>query len=334
MNSPVTNGPAMNRPAMNGEGQQHTGFEPQRFGKVAVVMGGWSAEREVSLMSGQQIFESLHRSGVDVHPVDAGRDIASVLANGGFHRAFLILHGRGGEDGLVQAALELAGIPYTGTGVLGSALCMDKWRAKSVVALQGISTPEARLVANVEQAHSAFEQLGLPAVVKPTNEGSSIGVSIVRSADAIDDAFALASRYGPVMVETFLGGDEVTAGILGDQQLPLVTMTAASGFYDYNAKYIADDTQYVCPSALDADTTAEIQSAAMQIFGALDCRSWGRVDFKLDAAGKAQFIECNTAPGMTSHSLIPVAAQQAGISFDALCQQILAHTLAYEEMLS
>ena len=314
--------------------QQHGEFTPDRFGKVAVVMGGWSAEREVSLMSGQQIFESLHRSGVDAHPVDAGRDIASVLANGGFHRAFLILHGRGGEDGLVQAALELAGVPYTGTGVLGSALCMDKWRAKSVVSLQGIDTPEARLVDSADQALSAVEELGLPAVVKPTNEGSSIGVSIVRSADAIADAFVLASRYGPVMVEAFLSGDEITAGILGNRQLPLVTMTAASGFYDYNAKYIADDTQYVCPSALDAEVSDGIQKAALKIFNALDCRSWGRVDFKLDSDGKAKFIECNTAPGMTSHSLVPMAALEAGISFDALCLQILMHTLLAEESLS
>ena len=299
----------------------------QQFGKVAVVMGGWSAEREVSLMSGQEIFDSLSRAGVDAHPVDAGRDIASVLLSGGFDRAFLILHGRGGEDGHVQAALELAGIPYTGTGVLGSALCMDKWRAKSFVSLHGIATPDAKLVTTDKQAVDAVKEIGLPVVIKPTNEGSSIGVSIVTSQNAVGEAFEEAHRYGPVLIERFMSGAEVTATILDNVVLPLVSMKAAGDFYDYHAKYLAEDTEYVCPAVLDDEITQNIQAMAMTAFTALDCRGWGRVDFMLDEQGKPHFIECNTSPGMTSHSLVPIAAREAGLSFDALCLQILASTL-------
>lgn len=307
---------------------------PDTFGKVAVVMGGWAAEREVSLMSGQQVFESLSNAGVDAHPVDAGRDIAAVLSNGGFDRAFLILHGRGGEDGIVQAALELAGIPYTGTGVLGSALCMDKWRAKALVSLHGVATPDARLVTTPLEATVAVSEIGLPVVIKPTNEGSSIGVSIVRSADAIAEAFAQARRYGPVLVEQFMSGEEITVGIIGKQTLPLVSMKSAGEFYDYHAKYVADDTQYECPAKIDDSVTTLIQSMAMTAFTALDCSGWGRVDFMLDSEGRPKFIECNTAPGMTSHSLVPIAAQQLGLTLEALCLQILASTLVTDEAAS
>jgi len=231
------------------------------FGKVAVVMGGWSAEREVSLMSGQQVFNALSGAGVDAHPVDAGRDIASVLHSGGFDRAFLILHGRGGEDGHVQAALELAGIPYTGSGVLGSALCLDKWRAKAMVSLQGVKTPEATLATNIEAAIEAAEQIGFPVVLKPTNEGSSIGVSIVNDKAAVQQAFEQAYRYGPVIIERFMQGLEVTAAVLGRQVLPLVSMKAAGEFYDYHAKYVAEDTEYVCPAPLSKALTQQIPGA-------------------------------------------------------------------------
>jgi len=302
-------------------------LQSHHFGKVAVVMGGWSAERDVSLMSGQQVFDSLSEAGVDAHPVDAGRDIASVLHNGGFDRAFLILHGRGGEDGQVQAALELAGIPYTGTGVLGSALCMDKWRAKALVSLQGVATPQARKVSTLDEAIVAVEALGLPVVIKPTNEGSSIGVSIITSMDTFAAGFAEANRYGLVLIEQFMSGVEIAAAVVGDKALPLVTMKAASGFYDYDAKYMADDTDYVCPAKLSEKVTAKIQSMALSVFETLDCRSWARVDFMLDANGDPQFIECNTAPGMTSHSLVPMAALECGWSFEVLCLRILAETL-------
>lgn len=302
-------------------------IQPHHLGKVAVVMGGWSAEREVSLMSGQQVFESLSHAAVDAHAVDAGRDIATVLESGGFDRAFLILHGRGGEDGHVQAALELAGIPYTGTGVLGSALCMDKWRAKQLVSLHGVATPEARVVNNVDDARRAVEEIGRPVVIKPTNEGSSIGVSMLSRENDVASAFAEAHRYGPVLVEQYMSGDEVTAAIVGDKVLPLISMKAAGQFYDYHAKYFAEDTQYVCPAALDEATTSGIQQMAMSSYKALDCRGWARVDFMLDAKGEPYFIECNTAPGMTAHSLVPMAAKEAGMSFDALCLQILSETL-------
>ncbi len=303
----------------------------EQFGKVAVVMGGWSAEREVSLMSGQQIFDALSGAGVDAHPVDAGRDIVTVLTTGGFDRAFLILHGRGGEDGLVQAALELAGIPYTGTGVLGSALCMDKWRAKALVSLQGVSTPAAQLVNQLSDALAVVSELGLPVVIKPTSEGSSIGVSIVRDSSQVAPAFELASDYGSVLVEKFMSGAEVTAGIVNGHVLPLVSMRAAEGFYDYHAKYIAEDTEYVCPALLDINTTANIQTMALKVYNVLGCTGWARVDFMLDEHDVAHFIECNTAPGMTSHSLLPVAAKESGLDFGALCMQILATTLPEQD---
>jgi len=203
-------------------------FNPELFGKVAIVMGGWSAEREVSLMSGQQVFESLSSAGGDAHPMDAGRDIANALVEGGFDRAFLILHGRGGEDGTLQGALELAGIPYTGTGVLGSALCMDKWRAKALVKLAGVATPVAKLVATVEEAKAAADEITYPVVVKPTLEGSSIGVSIVESKDEIASAFSDANRYGPVLVEQKMVGLELAATVIGNSVLPLVSMVPAT----------------------------------------------------------------------------------------------------------
>ena len=297
------------------------------FGKVAVVMGGWSAERDVSLMSGKQVLSALQSAGVDAHGVDADRNIASQLTSNGFDRAFLVLHGRGGEDGVVQAALELAGIAYTGTGVLGSALCMDKWRAKSLAQHNDVSTPVANVVTNVAEAKAAATQFGLPVVIKPTNEGSSLGVSVVRETELIDRAFEQASEYGEVLVEQFMSGEEVTAAIVGDCALPLVSMKASGEFYDYHAKYFAQDTQYICPAHLDEATSSLIQDRALRVFKALGCKGWGRVDFMLDDRGQPQFIECNTAPGMTSHSLVPMAASQCGLSFESLCLLILADTL-------
>lgn len=307
-------------------------FNPQRFGKVAVVMGGWSAEREVSLMSGQQVFDSLTSAGVDAHAMDAGRDIANVLVEGGFDRAFLILHGRGGEDGTLQGALELAGIPYTGTGVLGSALCMDKWRAKGLASLAGVATPRAEIVFTIEDAKSAAETIGYPLVVKPTLEGSSIGVTILEDGQSLTQAFNEARRYGPVLVEQKMVGLELAATVIGNTVLPLVSMEPASGFYDYEAKYFAEDTTYQCPVDLPAQTINKINAMALQVFSALDCRTWARVDFMLDGDGQPHFIECNTAPGMTSHSLVPIAARQAGVDFETVCMQILSDTLSAEEL--
>ena len=307
-------------------------FNPERFGKVAVVMGGWSAEREVSLMSGQQVFDSLTSAGVDAHAVDAGRDIANVLTDGGFDRAFLILHGRGGEDGTLQGALELSGIPYTGTGVLGSALCMDKWRSKNLVSLADVTTPTARLVYTLGDAQTAAAGIGYPVVVKPTLEGSSIGVGMVDDDTQLESAFHEARRYGPVLVEQRMAGLEIAATVIGSTVLPLVSMIPASGFYDYQAKYFSDDTQYQCPVDLPANTQRSIQDMAIKVFGALGCRTWARVDFMLDGSGTPNFIECNTAPGMTSHSLVPIAAKQAGVDFETICLQILSDTLSAQEM--
>jgi len=302
-----------------------------QFGKVAVVMGGWSAERDVSLMSGQQVFEALVSAGVDAHAVDAGRDIASVLATGGFSRAFLILHGRGGEDGLVQAALELAGVTYTGTGVLGSALAMDKFRSKTMCRANGIPTAEAFLVTSASDAEVTAKKIGLPVVIKPTLEGSSIGVSMVNGSQSIEPAYLEAAKYGPVMVERRLMGREVTAAIVGDQALPLVSMKGAGEFYDYDAKYISDDTEYQCPAELNDELTEQIQQYALSAFQLLNCSGWGRVDFMLDESDNPYFIECNTAPGMTSHSLVPIAALECGVSFESLCMHILSETLLTTE---
>jgi len=309
------------------ESVRQQGLPPSVFGKVAVVMGGWSAERDVSLMSGQQIFDCLSSAGVSAHAVDAGRDIASVLLADGFDRAFLTLHGRGGEDGHVQGALELAGIPYTGSGVLGSALAMDKARAKELCRLHGIPTPDAERVFTLNEAVAAATRIGLPVVIKPVLEGSSIGVSIINGTQQIEPAFVEASRHGPVLVERRMSGREVTAAILGRQTLPLVSMRSAGEFYDYDAKYLADDTAYECPVKLPGDLASRIQNYALTAFDALGCSGWGRIDFMLDDADQPQFLECNTAPGMTSHSLVPMAAAEAGISFESLCLQILAMTL-------
>jgi D-alanine-D-alanine ligase len=307
-------------------------FKPEIFGKVAVVMGGWSAEREVSLMSGQQVFDSLTSAGVDAHAIDAGRDIANVLVAGGFDRAFLILHGRGGEDGTLQGALELAGVPYTGSGVLGSALCIDKWRAKGLVTLAGGTTPRAALVHTLEEARAAAENIAYPVVVKPTLEGSSIGVSMVNGSDQIEAAFHSARQYGPVLVEQRMTGMELAAAVIGTTALPLVSMIPANEFYDYDAKYFSEDTQYQCPVDLPDETIQKIQQMALLAFNALGCRSWARVDFMLDGNGEPHFIECNTAPGMTSHSLVPIAARQAGVPFTTLCLQILSDTLTVEDL--
>jgi len=257
---------------------------PSHFGKVAVVMGGWSAERDVSLMSGQQVFDTLLSLGIDAHAVDAGRDIASVLSEGEFDRAFLILHGRGGEDGHVQGALELAGIPYTGSGVLGSALCMDKWRSKQLCALNGIPTPEAKVVSTPDEATRAANSIGLPVVIKPTLEGSSIGVTMVNGDNQIIAAFHAAHRYGPVLVEKRMSGSEITAAIIADKALPLVSMKGSGEFYDYDAKYLADDTEYECPVDLPAALVERIQAYALEAFQVLGCRGWARVDFMLETA--------------------------------------------------
>lgn len=299
------------------------------FGKVGVLMGGRSAEREISLKSGAAVLAALRRQGVDAHAFDPAEQSLSELERAGFDRVFLVLHGRGGEDGSLQGALELMGIPYTGSGVMASALGMDKWRCKLLWQSAGLPVPAYRLL----DAHSDFDaierELGLPLFVKPAREGSSIGVSKVKTAGGLRAAYAAAARHDSlVLAERFVGGGEYTVAILGDgaraEALPVIRILPATEFYDYAAKYCRNDTRYLCPAGLSADQEARLRALGLQAFAVLGGRGWGRVDILLDAQGNPQLLEVNTAPGMTEHSLVPMAARAAGIDFDALCLRILA----------
>lgn len=294
------------------------------FGKVAVVMGGQSAEREVSLNSGSCVLAGLLEAGIDAHAVDADAQLIEKLKAEKFDRAFLILHGRGGEDGILQGALEYAGIPYTGSGVLASALAMDKLRTKQLCKAMSIPTPNWRRVMSATELELAAESMGLPLIVKPVLEGSSIGISKVEGVQGTAPAYVEAAKYGVVMAEQFVNGIEVTAGILQGEALPLVKMTPKRDFYDYEAKYGDAGTEYACPSGLDPELERNIQSLALAAFAAVGGSGWGRVDFIVDALGEAWLIEINTAPGMTERSLVPQAAEAAGLSFSELVVRILA----------
>ena len=296
------------------------------FGKVAVLMGGRSAEREVSLKSGSMVLAALRAKGVDAHAFDpAERSIDRLVAEH-FSRAFIALHGRFGEDGTVQGALELLGIPYTGSGVMASALAMDKWRTKLIWQSCGVSTPRSELLHADTDFAAVAERLGLPIMVKPASEGSSIGMSKVRTADALPGAFALASRYDALIIaEQFIEGVELTAGILGREALPLIRLETPHDFYDYDAKYLASDTRYIIPCGLPATAEKTIQTEALRAFDAVGCGGWGRVDAMLDKTGRPFFLEVNTSPGMTDHSLVPMAARHAGLSYEDLCVRILEH---------
>ena len=302
--------------------------DPARLGHVAVVYGGWSAEREVSLKSGTQVLAGLQRAGVDAVGVAAGRDILTVLAGGGFDRAFLILHGRGGEDGQIQGGLEIIGLPYTGSGVLGSALAMDKLRTKRFWAGSGFPTPHWRVLASVEDAEAAADSLGLPLMIKPALEGSSIGMTKVTAREQVAGAWREASAFGPVLAERFIDGPEITVALLGDTPLPAIRLETPRDFYDYQAKYESETTRYHLPSGLPEAQEQRCRELALASFEALGGSGWGRVDLMLDAVGEPWLIEANTAPGMTDHSLVPMAAAHAGIGFDDLVVRILAQTLA------
>ena len=294
----------------------------QGFGKVAVLLGGRSAEREVSLNSGGAVLAALRRQGVDAHAFDpAERPLHDLEV---FDRIFIALHGRYGEDGTLQGALELLGIPYTGSGVMASAVGMDKWRTKLLWQAAGIPTLEFELL-NADSDFAAIEaRLGLPLFVKPANEGSSIGISKVRQPGHLRAAYLQAAKYDPlVLAERFAGGGEYTVAILGDEALPVVRIVPAGEFYDYDAKYLRDDTRYLCPCGLPEAQEALIRAEALQAFRIIGGDGWGRVDFLLDEGGHHYFLEVNTSPGMTSHSLVPMAAQAAAISFDQLVLQIL-----------
>ena len=297
------------------------------FGKVAVLFGGVSAEREVSLKSGARVLEALQSQGIDAHAFDPATQNLNELAQ--FDRAFVILHGRHGEDGTIQGALELMRIPYTGSGVMASALAMDKWRTKLLWQAIALPVPEFVMLDAASDFAAVEKRLGLPLFVKPVSEGSSIGVSIVRRAGDLPVAYAQAAQHDSlVMAEQAVLGGEYTVVILGDgdarRALPIIKIEPATEFYDYDAKYLRDDTLYRCPCGLSSAQEAQLQTDALEAFRVLGCRGWGRVDFLLDTEGKAFFLEANTLPGMTDHSLVPMAARAAGISFEQLAMRILA----------
>jgi len=299
------------------------------YGKVVVLMGGHSAERDISLLSGQAVLQALQAAGVDAHGLDsASADFPQALAREHYDRAFIALHGRGGEDGVLQGMLETLGIPYTGSGVLGSALAMDKLRTKQVWQSAGIPTPAWRVLANAADMEAARAELRFPLIVKPAHEGSSIGISKVDSAAVLPDAWRAAARYDAVVIaEQWIEGAEYTAGILGDEVLPVIRLETPNVFYDYDAKYTAETTRYLLPCGLEAVREVRLQTLSLAAFQAVDASGWGRVDFMLDAAGQPWFIEVNTVPGLTDHSLVPMAARAAGTDFTRLACRILDTSL-------
>lgn len=301
----------------------------REFGKVAVLTGGQSSEREISLLSGAAVLAALRRRGIDAHAFDPAERPLEDLRRDSYQRAFIALHGRYGEDGTVQGALELLGIPYTGSGVLASALAMDKWRTKLIWQAVGVRTPRYVLLDEQTDFSGVVTQLGLPLIVKPVCEGSTIGLTKVTAASDLRGAYAMAAKYDRlVLAEEFIAGPELTAAILADTALPLVRIQPAVELYDYQAKYFSDDTKYFCPSGLPAAQERMIQEQALKAYRVLGCEGWGRVDVILDALGQPYFLEANTSPGMTNHSLVPMAAKQAGIEFDELVVSILNTTEA------
>jgi D-alanine-D-alanine ligase len=299
----------------------------QKFGKVAVLMGGWSAEREVSLQSGAAVLRALKEQNVDAHAVDVTRNIINDLH--GFDRAFNILHGRGGEDGVIQGMLDVMQIPYTGSGVLGSSLSMDKLLTKQLWQGINLPTPAYRVLTSEQDCHQAINTLGLPLMIKPVLEGSSIGMSKVQEAKDMLAAWQLAKQSGgTIIAEQFVHGEEYTVSILSGRALPIIRLQTRREFYDYQAKYADDtETKYYCPCGLDDSEERKFAQMMLRAFDAVQAKSWGRVDFMLDEKNQPWLIEVNTVPGMTSHSLVPMAAKQAGISFADLVVEILAETL-------
>ncbi len=296
-----------------------------QFGKVAVLMGGLSAEREISLLSGNAVLAALKEKGVDAHGVDVSKNIVSDLEKENYQRAFIVLHGRGGEDGTIQALLKLMSVPYTGSGVMASSLAMDKLKTKQIWLAMGLPTPDFCTLDSERSCVQALEKLSLPLIVKPVLEGSSIGMSKVESKDELIPAWKKARQCGgTVIAEHWVEGDEYTAAILDDQVLPMIKLKTTHKFYDYDAKYEAVDTQYICPCGLPEEQEAEFAALMTRAFNAVGASSWGRVDFMVDKNNQPWLIEVNTVPGMTDHSLVPMAAKQAGISFDELVLKILS----------
>ncbi|MEG6043521.1 D-alanine--D-alanine ligase [Enterobacter ludwigii] len=299
--------------------------------KIAVLSGGTSAEREVSLNSGAAVLAGLREGGVDAHLVDPKETDVTQLKAMGFDKVFIALHGRGGEDGTLQGLLELTGMPYTGSGVMASAISMDKLRSKLL--WQGAGLPVAPWVALMrrefemglsDSVNARIAELGLPVIVKPSREGSSVGMSKVEKAEDLSSALALAFQHDEeVLIEKWLSGPEFTVAMLGEEILPSIRIQPAGTFYDYEAKYLSDETQYFCPSGLEAQRETDLQSLVVKAWHVLGCRGWGRIDVMLDSDGQFYLLEANTSPGMTSHSLVPMAARQAGMSFSQLVVRIL-----------
>ena len=293
-------------------------------GKVAVLMGGPSAEREISLISGKAVLAALRSKGVDAHAFDPAEREIFELKRDGFARAFIALHGRFGEDGTVQGALEVMKIPYTGSGVMASALAMDKWRTKLVWTAAGIPTPKYVMARRDTDWDKVVARLKLPLIVKPAREGSTIGLTKVRSAKEAVPAYEMAAKFDElVVVEEFVAGQELTASVLGETALPLVRIEAPEGNYDYQNKYFTDDTKYYCPAGIRAEVEDEIRAVTLKSFRVLGCRGWGRADVMLRPDGTYSFLEMNTSPGMTGHSLVPMAAKAAGLAYPDLCVKIL-----------
>ncbi len=303
--------------------------QPSAFGRVAVLYGGASAEREVSLVSGAGVLGALQRLGVDAHGIDCGDDVLDRIGRGAFDRVFIALHGRGGEDGTIQGALDTLRIPYTGSGVLGSSLAMDKHRAKLVWRACGIPTPEFVMLDCERRLAGVGEALGWPLVVKPVHEGSTIGISKVHDDESLHRGWFEALRHDDqVIAEPFVSGSEYTAAILGDAEFPLIRLGTPNELYDYEAKYAEGaGTQYHCPCGLDEPVEAGFKRLARSAFDVLGASGWGRVDFICDGTGTPQFLDVNTAPGMTSHSLVPMAAQAVGVGYDDLVWRILETSL-------
>lgn len=303
---------------------------PRTFGKVAVLMGGWSAERAVSLRSGQAVLEALLRCGVDAHGIDVKKQtVLQDLENGEYDRAFIVLHGPGGEDGRIQAVLEILDMPYTGSDVLSSALGMDKLRSKMILEAAGLPTPDYMVLDDDTDPEYVVASLGLPLMVKPALEGSSIGMTRVDEPQQMREAYATAAQFaGAVIAERWIDGGEYTVTILGEQALPVIKLETPNAFYDYEAKYQSDQTRYLCPCGLDAEQEGQLQRLALAAFKAVGARGWGRVDILCSDDGKPWVIELNTVPGMTDHSLVPMAAKAVGMDFDQLVYAILAQTLA------
>jgi len=339
-----------------------TATDPKAFGKVAVLMGGWSAERQVSLWSGEGVTKALREKGVDVHGLDITEPAQLfTLKAQGFDRVFNILHGTGGEDGTVQAILDLLGLPYPGSGVAASAIAMDKLATKRIWKAEGLPTPDFRVVATVAEAEAAAKHFGFPFILKPAADGSSVGVTKVKAADQVAKAFAVAcgtaetgdgrqeieARFAAaspspiphlpsplprvVIAEAFIDGgsdhSEFTCPVLRGVALPVIRIIPDGEFYDYHAKYISNETRYLCPAGLDAAHEARIQTMCLKAFDAVGCKDWGRVDFLMGADGQPQLLELNTLPGMTSHSLVPMAAKAVGMSYADLCWSLLEATL-------